>query len=127
VLQAQVFVPSVPPLGTSGPQPLAHAGVVLVQAVILSCKPDGHAPASPPMLDPLDDPDPPPESVTEEPEVADPEVLDPEVADPEVLDPEVADPEVLDPEVVDPEVLDVPEVAAPESSPVAEPELEPLF
>jgi hypothetical protein len=93
-------------MGTSGPQPLAHVGSVPVQAVFLSCNPEGHGPPSAPpsVVDPLDDPDPPPES-GDPPEPIDPElVVDPEAVDPE-LDPEPLDPELVAPELVVPEPL----------------------
>ena len=113
MLQLHGFWPSSPPDGTSGPQPFTHAGSVPVQDVFLSCKPEGQAPASEPpaVIDPLDDPDPPPESA-DAPELVDPELLvEPEV-DPEPLDPELPEPELVDPELV-----------VPEPEPVDEPEL----
>jgi hypothetical protein len=106
VLQLHGFWPSSPPVGTSGPQPFSHAGSVPVQAVFLSCNPDGHGPPPDPpsVTDPLDDPDPPPESA-DAPELVAPElVVDPE-DDPEPVDPELPDPELVAPELVAPEPL----------------------
>jgi hypothetical protein len=92
-LQLQIFCPRAP-LAVSGPQPFAQAGSVPVQAVTLSCNPEGHAPASvpPPPLPVLESP-PPPElpPVPEPPLPAEPPPL------PELPLPELAPVPVLAP------------------------------
>jgi hypothetical protein len=59
-LQLQVFVPSLLPPATFGPQPLVQGWAVVVQLVTLSCSPAGQVVVVPPLLLPLLLPEPEP-------------------------------------------------------------------